>query len=141
MSSKHSNFGGPIHADTSVTIIHGKSVPKKNEIGGGIQKKGDMSYAIHTAKLENEEIGLTRISREFAQALVDGRKKISTEGKSFTQKDLATKSGVPLQIIQGYENVDTVVNSQFQSYCNKIKKALGVNVLPKLDVPKLGILS
>ena len=136
MSSK--NFSGSIRADTSVTVIHGKSVPKKNEIHGGAPKKGDMSFAIHAAKIENEEIGLTKISREFAQALIDGRKALSTEDKSFTQKDLATKSGVPLQIIQGYEKVDTIVDPQFQTYCNKIKKALGLTILPKLVTPKLG---
>jgi ribosome-binding protein aMBF1 (putative translation factor) len=133
----YKNYSGPIRTDRTVTVIHGKSVPKKNEIGGEVPKKGDMSVVIHNAKIENGEIGLTRISREFAQALIDGRKTLNTEDKSFTQKDLATKSGVPLQIIQGYEKVDTIVDNQFQSYCNKIKKALGITVLPKLVVPKL----
>ena len=135
MSSK--NFSGPIRADTAVTVIHGKSVPKKNEIGGGAPKKGDMSQAIHAAKIDNGEIGLSHISREFAQALVNGRKALSTEEKSFTQKDLATKSGVPLQLIQGYEKADTVIDSQFQANCTKIKKALGLTVLPKIITPKL----
>jgi hypothetical protein len=134
MSSK--TFNGQIRADTSVTVIHGKSVPKKNEIGTP-QKKPNLTQVIHAAKVENGEIGLTRISREFVQALVEGRKKLSTEEKTFTQKDLAIKSGVLLQIIQGYEKVDTIVDNQFQANCTKIKKALGITVLPKLVVPKL----
>ena len=73
----------------------------------------DIADKLH--ELQNGEIGLTRISREFAQALIDGRKNKSTEDKSFTQKDLATKSGVPLQIIQGYEKVDTIIDNQFQT--------------------------
>ena len=123
------------HQDRTI-VIHGGSVPKKNEIRTP-PKKPDYSQVIHDAKLQNGEIGLTRISREFAQALIDGRKNKSTEDKSFTQKDLATKSGVPLQIIQGYEKVDTIVDNQFQTNCAKIKKALGLTVLPKLVVPKL----
>jgi len=130
------SFKGPIRADTTVTVIHGKSVPKKNEIVDRVQKKGDMSVAIHNAKVENGEIGVTRISREFAQALIDGRRALSTEDKPFTQKDLATKSGVPHQIIQGYEKFDTIIDNQFQTHCTKIKKALGLTVLPKLVTPK-----
>jgi len=136
MSSK--SFSGPIHADKSVTVIHGGSVPKKNEIGGGPQKKPDMAYAIHAAKIDNEEVGLTKITKEFSEALINGRKKLSTEEKSFTQKDLAQKGGVPIDIIQRYEKVGSVVDAQFQANCTKIKKALGLSVLPKIVPPKLG---
>ncbi len=135
MSSK--TFGGAIRTDKTVTVIHGGSVPKKNEIGGGPLKKGDMSQTIKLAKIESGERGLCRITREFAQALIDGRKTLSTEEKSFTQKDLANKSGVPLSLIQGYEKVDTVTDPQFQANCTKIKKALGLTVLPKVVAPKL----
>ncbi len=130
------NFGGPIRADTAVTVIHGKSVPKKKEIGGGTPKRGDTASSVHASKIENDEIGLTRISREFVQAIVDGRRSLSTEDKSFTQKDLAIKSGVSLQIIQGYETVGTIIGKDFQGNCTKIKKVLGVSVLPKLITPK-----
>jgi hypothetical protein len=117
-------------------IIHGKSVPKKNEIGTP-QKKPDLTQIIHASKIDNGEIGLTRITREFAQTLINGRKKFDTEEKSFTQKDLANKSGVSLQIIQGYEKIDTIIDNQFQTNCNKIKKALNLSILPKLITPKL----
>ena len=135
MSSK--TFGGSIRTDKSITVIHGGSVPKKNEIGGGTTKKGDMSQSIKMAKIENEERGLCKITREFAQTLIDGRKALGTDDKSFTQKDLANKSGVPLSLIQLYEKVDSVIDPQFQTNCAKIKKALGVNVLPKIIAPKL----
>ena len=117
-------------------VIHGGSVPKKPTIGTP-EKKPDYSQVIHNAKVENEEIGLTRISLEFTQALINGRKNMNTEEKSFTRKDLATKTCIPLQVINGYETVGTIIDNQFQTNCAKIKKVLCLTTLPKLVALKL----
>lgn len=129
-------YNGPIKSDTNVTIIHGKSVPKQNKIGGH-EKKYDMTEAIRTAKIDNEERGLTKITREFAQALVDNRKKRDVEGKAFTQQDLATQSGVSIELIRKYETVDAIVDPQFHANCEKIKRFFKIDKLPRIVPPKL----
>ena len=133
------NFGGPIRTDTTgtVTLYGSKSVQKKNDIATSSKSTTRTEDDIRTTKIANGEYGPTRISREFAQALVDGRRKFNTEDKSFTQIDLARKAGLPLQIIQEYEKVDTIIDNNFNSNCSKIKKALGLDKLPKLITPKL----
>ena len=129
------SYGGQNRVDTDVTIIHGKNPIKKPTIGGAPQKK-DVSQVIKMAKIENEEVGLRRITHEFAQAIIAGRSALSTGDKSFTQKDLALRSGVPIQIIQGYEKTDTLVDTNFEVYCKKIAQALNLRTLPKIVAHK-----
>ena len=70
--------------------------------------------------LEDDIPTLNKITREYAQAIVDGRKALN-----ITQKDLAQKMCIKDNIIKEYENC-SVVNFNLQFY-KRILKALNID--------------
>jgi ribosome-binding protein aMBF1 (putative translation factor) len=70
--------------------------------------------------LEDDIPVLNKITREYAQAIVDGRKALN-----ITQKDLAQKMCIKDNIIKEYENC-SVVNFNLQFY-KRILKALNID--------------
>jgi ribosome-binding protein aMBF1 (putative translation factor) len=70
--------------------------------------------------LEDDIPVLNKITREYAQAIVDGRKALN-----ITQKELAQKMCIKDNIIKEYENC-TVVNFNLQFY-KRILKALNID--------------
>jgi ribosome-binding protein aMBF1 (putative translation factor) len=70
--------------------------------------------------LEDDIPTLNKITREYAQAIVDGRKALN-----ITQKELAQKMCIKDNIIKEYENC-SVVNFNLQFY-KRILKALNID--------------
>jgi ribosome-binding protein aMBF1 (putative translation factor) len=70
--------------------------------------------------LEDDIPVLNKITREYAQAIVDGRKALN-----ITQKELAQKMCIKDNIIKEYENC-SVVNFNLQFY-KRILKALNID--------------
>jgi ribosome-binding protein aMBF1 (putative translation factor) len=70
--------------------------------------------------IEDDIPKLNKITREYAQAITDGRKALN-----ITQKDLAQKLCVKDNIIKEYENC-SVVNFNLQFY-KRILKALNID--------------
>lgn len=70
--------------------------------------------------LEDDIPTLNKITREYAQAIVDGRKALN-----ITQKDLAQKMCIKDNIIKEYENC-SVVNFNLQFY-KRILRALNID--------------
>ncbi len=70
--------------------------------------------------IEDDIPTLNKITREYAQAIVDGRKALN-----ITQKDLAQKMCIKDNIIKEYENC-SVVNFNLQFY-KRILKALNID--------------
>ena len=70
--------------------------------------------------VEDDIPKLNKISREYAQAIIDGRKALN-----INQKELAQKLCVKDNIIKEYENC-TVVNFNLQFY-KRILKALNID--------------
>lgn len=70
--------------------------------------------------IEDDIPTLNKITREYAQVIVDGRKALN-----ITQKDLAQKMCIKDNIIKEYENC-SVVNFNLQFY-KRILKALNID--------------
>lgn len=68
-------------------------------------------------KSEEGNFAVKKVGLTLGRAISSAR-----TAKGWTQKDLATRSGVPLDIVRGYEQGTAVANGP---YTTKIKRALG----------------
>ena len=95
-------------------------VLKKTTVQKQINTQNQPGFKEYIKLVEDDIPKLNKITREYAQAIVDGRKVLN-----ITQKELAQKMCVKDNIIKEYENC-SVVNFNLQFY-KRILKALNIN--------------
>jgi ribosome-binding protein aMBF1 (putative translation factor) len=95
-------------------------VLKKTTVHKQINTQNQPGFKEYIKLVEDDIPKLNKITREYAQAIVDGRKALN-----ITQKELAQKMCVKDNIIKEYENC-SVVNFNLQFY-KRILKALNIN--------------
>ena len=95
-------------------------VLKKTTVQKQINTQNQPGFKEYIKLVEEDIPKLNKITREYAQAIVDGRKALN-----ITQKELAQKMCVKDNIIKEYENC-SVVNFNLQFY-KRILKALNIN--------------
>ena len=95
-------------------------VLKKTTVQKQINTQNQPGFKEYIKLVEDDSPKLNKITREYAQAIVDGRKALN-----ITQKELAQKMCVKDNIIKEYENC-SVVNFNLQFY-KRILKALNIN--------------
>lgn len=95
-------------------------VLKKTTVQKQINTQNQPGFKEYIKLVEDDIPKLNKITREYAQAIVDGRKALN-----ITQKELAQKMCVKDNIIKEYENC-SVVNFNLQFY-KRILKALNIN--------------
>ena len=95
-------------------------VLKKTTVQTQINTQNQPGFKEYIKLVEDDIPKLNKITREYAQAIVDGRKALN-----ITQKELAQKMCVKDNIIKEYENC-SVVNFNLQFY-KRILKALNIN--------------
>jgi len=95
-------------------------VLKKTTVQKQITTQNQPGFKEYIKLVEDDIPKLNKITREYAQAIVDGRKALN-----ITQKELAQKMCVKDNIIKEYENC-SVVNFNLQFY-KRILKALNIN--------------
>ena len=95
-------------------------VLKKTNVQKQINTQNQPGFKEYIKLVEDDIPKLNKITREYAQAIVDGRKALN-----ITQKELAQKMCVKDNIIKEYENC-SVVNFNLQFY-KRILKALNIN--------------
>ena len=95
-------------------------VLKKNNVHKQINTQNQPGFKEYIKLVEDDIPKLNKITREYAQAIVDGRKALN-----ITQKELAQKMCVKDNIIKEYENC-SVINFNLQFY-KRILKALNIN--------------
>jgi ribosome-binding protein aMBF1 (putative translation factor) len=95
-------------------------VLKKAKTQKHITTQNQPGFKEYIKLVEDDIPKLNKITREYAQAIVDGRKALN-----ITQKELAQKMCVKDNIIKEYENC-SVVNFNLQFY-KRILKALNID--------------
>jgi ribosome-binding protein aMBF1 (putative translation factor) len=95
-------------------------VLKKTTVQKQINTQNHPGFKEYIKLVEDDIPKLNKITREYAQAIVDGRKALN-----ITQKELAQKMCVKDNIIKEYENC-SVGNFNLQFY-KRILKALNIN--------------
>jgi ribosome-binding protein aMBF1 (putative translation factor) len=95
-------------------------VLKKTTVQKQVNTQNQPGFKEYIKLIEDDIPKLNKITREYAQAIVDGRKALN-----ITQKELAQKMCVKDNIIKEYENC-SVVNFNLQFY-KRILKALNIN--------------
>jgi ribosome-binding protein aMBF1 (putative translation factor) len=95
-------------------------VLKKTTVQKQINTQNQPGFKEYIKLVEDDIPKLNTITRDYAQAIVDGRKALN-----ITQKELAQKMCVKDNIIKEYENC-SVVNFNLQFY-KRILKALNIN--------------
>jgi ribosome-binding protein aMBF1 (putative translation factor) len=95
-------------------------VLKKTTVQKQVNTQNQPGFKEYIKLVEDDIPKLNKITREYAQAIVDGRKALN-----ITQKELAQKMCVKDNIIKEYENC-SVVNFNLQFY-KRILKALNIN--------------
>lgn len=96
---------------------------KKTTVQKQMNTPNQAGHKEYIKLLEDDIPKLNKITREYAQAIVDGRKALN-----ITQKELAQKMCIKDNIIKEYENC-SVVNFNLQFY-KRILRALNIN--PKI---------
>lgn len=95
-------------------------VLKKTTVQKQVNTQNQPGFKEYIKLVEDDIPKLNKITREYAQAIVDGRKALN-----ITQKELAQKMCVKDNIIKEYENC-SVINFNLQFY-KRILKALNIN--------------
>ena len=95
-------------------------VLKKTAVHKQINTQNQPGFKEYIKLVEDDIPKLNKITREYAQAIVDGRKALN-----ITQKELAQKMCVKDNIIKEYENC-SVVNFNLQFY-KRVLKALNID--------------
>jgi ribosome-binding protein aMBF1 (putative translation factor) len=94
-----------------------KTTPVKNNN----QSNSNFTRCVNSKKLEENDVGrIETVSHKLSVCIMQSRNK-----KKFTQKDLASKLGVNVKIIQSYENGTAVPNGMELS---KMSRILGVKL-------------
>ena len=122
--------------DSRTIIIHGGSVPKKNAPrdinrveskfnSGKNQNSSGLNAASLERKIDEGKIGEpAKISLELRQAIQQARTKVQPPMK---QSDLATKTGVPSNVIRDMENGSLLMTAENKKHLEKVKRVLGLN--------------
>ena len=84
---------------------------QKKTGGKNVQNKVDVDLR----KIENESIKLPTVSHDMKLAIQQGRQALG-----ITQKELATKTNLPIDVIRNYENGTSIVKQNELSLINKI---------------------
>mmetsp|Transcript_13891 Transcript_13891/g.35453 ORF Transcript_13891/g.35453 Transcript_13891/m.35453 type:complete len:159 (+) Transcript_13891:189-665(+) len=91
----------------------------KYAAGSNKQQSGPIMPA-RKLEEETEELAHKKVSREQAQAIINGR-----TAKKWNQKEFATQINEPLAVVQNYERANAIPNNQVLS---KMERKLGVKL-------------